>query len=74
MKKAYVFEKTIVSLQSKTWKDLIDCNHEKKMLKQCFFSSLFQSQTYRKLIILNKNLICYGLLFHIRISIRRPSR
>ena len=56
MKKAYVFEKTIVSLQSKTWKDLIDCNHEKKMLKQCFFSSLFQSQTYRKLIILNKKI------------------
>ena len=40
MKKYISFEKTIVSLQPKTWKDLIDCNHEKKMLKQCFFLSI----------------------------------
>ena len=25
----------------KTWKDLIDCNHKKKMLKQCFFPFYF---------------------------------
>ena len=41
MKKYISFEKTIVSLQPKTWKDLIDCNHEKKMLKQCFFPHYF---------------------------------